>query len=104
MEALEISCKYIRQKTYVTTEEYHKPDEKDDLRDNRPKINLIDGKYYITNITCAGMTDDMKTKAIEQYKGDIYNIFKTGFTMKGKLLPKTVKGGVVLYETTFQIK
>ena len=34
----------------------------------------------------------------------IFKEFKEGFIMKGKLLPKRVKGGIVLYETTFEIK
>lgn len=80
LEAVEEVGKYVRQKCYVYQE---------------------DG---IINITCAGMTDELKTKAINTYKGDIFNIFKTGFTISGKLLPKVVKGGVILHETTFAIR
>lgn len=79
LEAIETKAKYIRQKTYMT------------LEDNK------------IHITCAGMTDTMKQNAIDTYGMDLFNEFKVGFTMEGKLLPKHVKGGVVLYETTFQI-
>ena len=80
LEAIEKKAKYVRQKCYVHQDE-------EDI-----------------SITCAGMTDEMKEHAIELYKDDIFKIFKEGFIMKGKLLPKRVKGGIVLYETTFEIK
>lgn len=80
LEAVEEYSKYVRQKTYITKE---------------------DGKIHIT---CAGMTDDMKRENIEQYGEDLFFKFQEGFTTTGKLLPKRVKGGIVLYETTFNIK
>lgn len=105
LEAIESRSKYIRQKTYITEEEYHAPNEKDLLRGDEVKIKLkADGKYYITNITCAGMPDSMKKKAIVEYQDEIFSLFKYGFKSKGKLMPKTVKGGCVLYDTTFEIK
>lgn len=79
LEAIEQQAKYVRQKTYITLEN-----------------NKI-------HITCAGMTDKMKEDAINEHGMNMFNIFKEGFTMGGKLLPKHVKGGIVLYETTFQI-
>lgn len=80
LEGIEEKAKYVRQKCYV-----HKDNEE-------------------ITITCAGMTDDMKEHAIEIYGDKIFTVFKEGFIMKGKLLPKRVKGGIVLYETTFEIK
>ena len=80
LEGVEEKSRYVRQKTYV-------------YREN--------GKIVIT---CAGMSQDMKDKTIEMYGEDVFNQFKKGFITTGKLLPKRVKGGVVLYETTFQIK
>lgn len=79
LEAIEEKAKYVRQKTYITLE--------------NKKIH----------ITCAGMSDKMKEDAIMIYGMDLFNKFKVGFSIGGKLLPKHVKGGVVLYETTFQI-
>lgn len=80
LEGIEDMSKYIRQKTYVYKE-------KDEIK-----------------IVCAGMNDDMKDMVIEKYKEDIFKVFDKGFSATGKLLPKHVKGGVVLYETTFEIK
>lgn len=78
-EALETTSKYVRQKTYVTVE---------------------DGNI---NITCAGMPDNVKERVIKQYGMNIFNEFKQGFIATGKLVPKHVKGGVILNVTTFKI-
>lgn len=80
-EAIEETAKYVRQKCYITKE---------------------DGDYHIT---CAGMTQNIKDNYIKDTpERDIFDNFKTGLKMTGKLLPKRVKGGTVLYETTFEIK
>ena len=80
LEAIETKSKYVRQKCYLTTE---------------------NGEI---NITCAGMTKRMKEFAIKTYGDNLYYMFEKGFEMTGKLLPKRVPGGSVLYETTFKIK
>lgn len=80
LEGIEETAKYVRQKCYV-------------FKDN--------GKLAIT---CAGMPDNMKEASLTIYGEDIFNEFGQGFKMFGKLLPKRVKGGIVLYETTFEIK
>lgn len=85
LEAIESKARYVRQKTYV-----HKDLTGDDA-----------GKYVIT---CAGMTEDMKKMAIKKFKDAIMISFTEGFTIGGKKVPKRVKGGVVLHETTFKIK
>ena len=80
LEAIEEKSKYVRQKCYLTYED-----------------NNI-------NITCAGMPKNMKDKAVQMYGMTLFDIFTTGFEMDGKLIPKRVPGGTVLYETTFKIK
>lgn len=80
LEGVEEKSRYVRQKTYVYKE---------------------NGEIIIT---CAGMSQDMKDKVIEKYGEGVFDAFKRGFITTGKLLPKHVKGGVVLYETSFQIK
>ena len=35
---------------------------------------------------------------------DAFEQFKKGLVVTGKLLPKRVNGGTILYETTFEIK
>lgn len=67
------------------------------------KARFIRQKTYMEifdnqiNIKCAGMPDDIKKnlRAEEFYEGAIFD---------GKLLPKVVPGGVILEDTTFQIK
>lgn len=95
LEGIESKAKYVRQKTYVT-KEYDK-----------------EGNA-IYNITCAGMTQGLKDFCIKEYGDRIFEVFKEGFSLgedtEGlsyndmKLLPKRVKGGVVLVPTKFEIK
>ena len=86
LEAVETKSKYIRQKTYV----YSQQEE--------------DGQEHIY-ITCAGMNDASKIYALNTYGDDIFDEFKPGFTVEGyKLMPKQVPGGVVLIKSKFMIK
>lgn len=108
-------AKFIRQKTYVehVTHEDLKP---------------IVHPYY--NMKCAGMSDsckklfllsmgetwydneheiDLKEKDREKYKDFInqkrtLDDFKIGLKIPSKLLPRTIKGGVVLAETDFTMR
>ena len=57
-------------------------------------IEEIDGKL---NVVCAGMPDRIKEKVT-------WENFHVGFSENGKLLPKQVKGGVVLEDTVFTLK
>lgn len=67
------------------------------------KARFIRQKTYMEifereiNIKCAGMPDEIKNKL---HPEDFYE----GATFDGKLLPKVVPGGVILEDTTFQIK
>ena len=81
LEGIELKSKYIRQKCYVVKEQ-----------DN----SIV--------LTCAGMPQNVKEKAINLYNDNIFEVFKVGFKCDGKLLPKQVKGGVILTNTTFEIK
>lgn len=72
-------AKFIRQKCYL-----------EDIQDEKT------GEYEI-KITCAGMPKSC-------YKYVEWENFKTGFTCGGKLVYKSVKGGVKLVETEFTIK
>lgn len=72
-------AKFIRQKCYL-----------EDI------LNEKTGEYEL-KITCAGMPQSC-------YKYVTWETFKTGFTCKGKLTYKSVKGGVKLVETEFTIK
>jgi hypothetical protein len=54
----------------------------------------MDGKLHVT---CAGMPDTIKEKVT-------WDNFRVGFTSGGKLLPRHVKGGLVLSDTEFTLK
>lgn len=99
-------AKFIRQKTYVehVTHEDLKP---------------IEEPYY--NIKCAGMPESCKelllismeeqepTEKQKKYK-DFYSKKRTlddfdiGLTIPSKLVPRTIKGGVILAETDFTLR
>lgn len=57
-------------------------------------IEEIDGDLHVV---CAGMPDRVKEKVT-------WENFHVGFSADGKLLPKQVKGGVVLENTVFTLK
>lgn len=105
---------FVRQKTYI--EHIIKEDGEN-----------IENPYY--NVKCAGMPDACKSlfvKALTITKDEIKRIsdkeyktdadlfllqgkqtlkdFDIGLTVPGKLLPKRIRGGVVLQETTFQMR
>lgn len=86
-------AKFIRQKTYV--EDYYAK-----INENGKKV--LCGKDEATTtkfkVVCAGMPDKVKDQVT-------FENFKVGFTTdKGKLVPKHVKGGVVLVDTPFTLK
>lgn len=56
------------------------------------------GKFTKYIIKCAGMTDAQKTQITGISK------FRVGLELEGKLVPKRVKGGIILQNTTFKIK
>ena len=90
---------YVRQKTYIE------------------EIKTEKGIEY--NIVCAGMPKRSKELLIKSFTGD-YNKeneyidfikvkrditdFKSGLIVPGKLLPKRIKGGVVLTETSYELR
>lgn len=100
---------FVRQKTYIehVTHEDLKP---------------VDKPYY--NIKCAGMPDrckDIVNKSLEGYKvkkSDKFTPdqvalinkhmdledFRTGFRVYGKLIPKRIEGGIILQETTYELR
>lgn len=102
---------FVRQKTYI--EHITAEDRKS-----------IEKPYY--NIKAAGMADTCKDllnisliganeKDMEKYKDDEEKLefikqkrnltdFKVGLRIKGKLLPRCIKGGVVLYEDYFTLR
>ena len=100
---------FSRQKTYI----------EHIIAENR---ELIDEPYY--NVKCAGMPDkckDLFLKSMEGYEpnpDDEYseeeldflktkrtiNDFTVGLKVPGKLLPKRIRGGVLLVDTTYEMR
>ena len=101
---------FVRQKTYIehVTHENLEP---------------IDNPYY--NVKCAGMPDKCKQLFVESMehtmteedKKDLsaeelkfisedrtITDFKLGLTITGKLLPKRIQGGIILTNTTYQMR
>lgn len=58
------------------------------------------------DIKCAGMPENVKAKFIDGLNKGRYNIsdFKKGLKLDGKLVPKHIKGGIVLCETSYEIR
>lgn len=81
---------FVRQKTYIehVTHEDLEP---------------VYKPYY--NVKCAGMPSNCKKDFIFNLEhGGKLTDFKTGLKLDGKLMPKRIKGGVVLVETTFEMR
>ena len=99
----------------------------------RPKtyiehVTHVDGKevdnFY--SVTCAGMPDRCKKLFLRSMQGDLYDAdkdkgisrdeikflskkrniedFNIGLEVPSKLLPKNIKGGIVLKETTYKMR
>lgn len=99
---------FTRQKTYI----------EHITHENR---NLVDKPFY--NVKCAGMPDKCKNLFIHSMLDDVADDseyteeekeflktkrnltdFKIGLKIPGKLLPKRIKGGVLLVDTTYEMR
>lgn len=82
---------FERQKTYIehTIKEDMKP---------------VETPYY--NIKCAGMPERCKQEFISGLDSGEYVLedFTIGLTLSGKLLPKRIKGGTILVDTTYEMR
>lgn len=91
LEACWDSAIFVRQKTYI---------EHVVMED----LEEIENPYY--NVKCAGMPERSKSIFIaKMLKGEAkLDDFKIGLTVEGKLLPKRIKGGVLLKECLFTMR
>ena len=82
---------FIRQKTYLEHITAH-------------DLEPVDSPYY--DIKCAGMPATCKNQFIEQIEHGtkVITDFTQGLQVEGKLMPKRIKGGVILEPVTFKIK
>ena len=86
-------AKYIRAKTYLESP-YLKNGK---VVENPSDLDETCSKSEEPEVKCAGMPDNCKKEVT-------YDNFKCGSIYEGKLMPKVIKGGVILVETTYQIK
>ena len=82
---------FIRQKTYLEHITEH-------------DLEPVESPYY--DIKCAGMPVTCKNQFIEQIEHGtkVITDFTQGLQVDGKLMPKCIKGGVILEPVTFKIK
>ena len=82
---------FLRAKTYIEhiTHENHIP---------------IEDQYY--NIKCAGMPEPSKKIFDKGLQDGVYTVadFDYGLQLEGKLLPKRIKGGIVLVDTLYTLR
>lgn len=99
-------AKYIRQKCYIEREFKTISDLKSlmeewNIKRRKKHLKRFKGKiltgFRKIKVTCAGMPKNI-------HKQVTFENFKEGSIYNGKLQPKQIKGGVILQETTFEIK
>lgn len=90
-------AKFIRQKTYLEQYDVSKDDWDYLYFKKLLKGKQVKVKMPRPDVKCAGMPERIKRFVS-------WNNFERGFSCHGKLLPKHVKGGVVLIDTEFTIK
>ena len=70
----------------------------------RPKTYILKSVEDDLSIACAGMPDNIKADILATGEEQAFKSFTYGASFSGKLVPKRVKGGVVLCKTDFTIK
>lgn len=82
---------FVRQKTYIEHV----------IAEN---LEPISEAYY--NVKCAGMPDRCKQEFVTKMESGEYSLkdFKVGLKVHGKLIPKRIKGGVLLVETDYEMR
>lgn len=70
----------------------------------RPKTYILKSVEDDLSIACAGMPDNIKEDILATGEDQAFKSFTYGACFRGKLVPRRVKGGVVLCKTDFTIK
>lgn len=70
----------------------------------RPKTYILKSIEDDLSIACAGMPENIKNDILATGEEQAFESFTYGASFSGKLIPKRVKGGVVLCKTDFTIK
>jgi hypothetical protein len=90
-------ARYLRQKSYIEDIKISEDDYDELLWKNDTHISIRNGMHYNMHITVAGLPESC-------YQYVTWDNFREGVTYDGKLQAKHVKGGIVLQDTTFEIK
>lgn len=80
---------FVRQKTYIE-------------HVTMENLEPIDKPYW--NVKCAGMPERCKQIYLNEHAGKELEDFHVGLKVKGKLLPKRIRGGVLLVETEYEMR
>lgn len=80
---------FVRQKTYIE-------------HVTMENLEPIDEPYW--NVKCAGMPERCKQIYLKGHAGKELEDFHVGLKVKGKLLPKRIRGGVLLVETEYEMR
>ena len=80
---------FVRQKTYIE-------------HVTMENLEPIDKPYW--NVKCAGMPERCKQVYLNEHAGKELEDFHVGLKVKGKLLPKSIRGGVLLVETEYEMR
>ena len=80
---------FVRQKTYIE-------------HVTMENLEPIDKPYW--NVKCAGMPERCKQVYLNEHAGKELEGFHVGLKVKGKLLPKRIRGGVLLVETEYEMR
>ena len=80
---------FVRQKTYIE-------------HVTMENLEPIDKSYW--NVKCAGMPERCKQVYLNEHAGKELEDFHVGLKVKGKLLPKRIRGGVLLVETEYEMR
>ena len=91
-----IRGRFLKAKSYIEEEEISR-EEMEEKQKSSALYYERDGRCCHLNVKCAGMNDAIKEKVT-------FDNFHVGFTSSGKLVPRNVRGGVILQDTEFTIK
>lgn len=112
---------FVRQKTYIEHEKEDDNKDETEILDEEKRLQKERNRYIIK---CAGMPDKCKNLlqySLVGYTADEYKKldveakkfvdvkrnmidFKIGLTVPDKLMPKKIKGGIVLYDTSYEMR
>ena len=80
---------FVRQKTYIEHV----------IMEN---LEPIDEPYW--NVKCAGMPERCKQIYLKEHEGKELEDFHVGLKVHGKLMPKRIRGGVLLVESDYEMR